>query len=806
MPGTKKMTDQIARDNHYVPQWYQRGFLHSGQAQLHYLDMSPQTKTLADGRVVRMNGIEKRAPKRCFVERDLYSTHSGWIVNDEVERFLFGPLDDKGSKAVRAFAEGDPTAMHHSFRDFFGYLDAQKLRTPKGLDWILSRYGRLDQVQLMVEMQGLRLMHATMWTEGVREIVSAEASDVKFIVSDHPVTMYNAAAPPTAPECTYPQDPPLDWRGSITLFPLNSETCIILTHVEYAKDETSSDLKTPRTNARYRGQTLARTDAFIRSRKLSRDHVVAINYVLKSRARRFVGAANRDWLFPELTFKGAWQDIAEVLRPKDELWRFGGEVYVGYADGSVRYQDAYGRTSPGHEHLRRKGGAPRSPGPNTPCPCGSGRKFKACCKDVPARERPSWEVYSIRERNLMLCRAARDIFGLNAGKSWEDVRRELADEQVKRIHQVFASLWPEDTDLASILPAPQNRRTRVVYLGVAHPMVIAGTVIGWLPYIDEIVVPHPFMNPGRLKPEYSPTESPSDHKAQTLKNTVLLFQLEPYIDAGVIHLVPDPGDFNAAFGMSALEMATERTADWRPGDFDSGWLERAMKADAQRLMLQMPEETLRAVMRRGATETSEPDVEAALEYARQELANDPFALLQPLTSQLTYYKGYSLESALYVAVLTGSGIFTDMEAHWDQLHRFALEGGEEQNIAWAPCVDLLQRLSLVLELDDGSALESLRRDRFGAFRQSLRRLAQAVRNSADEVRSSELAAELEHAGEAMRKDAAATAKPGQLLGRLKMSVPASGFKRREVQRLLVTFGGERTGRPVRFAFRIHFER
>ena len=29
-------------------------------------------------------------------------------------------------------------------------------------------------MQLMVEMQGLRLMHFTMWSEGVREIVSAE--------------------------------------------------------------------------------------------------------------------------------------------------------------------------------------------------------------------------------------------------------------------------------------------------------------------------------------------------------------------------------------------------------------------------------------------------------------------------------------------------------------------------------------------------------------------------------------------------------------------------------------------------------
>ena len=134
------MADQVTRNNHYVPQWYQRGFIESGQSQLHYLDMSPLQKVLSDGRTVPMNALHKWGPKSCFSEYDLYSTHFGTVVNDEVEKFLFGSIDDRGSKAVRAFADGDMSAMHYAFQDFFEYLDAQKLRTPKGLDWIKSRY------------------------------------------------------------------------------------------------------------------------------------------------------------------------------------------------------------------------------------------------------------------------------------------------------------------------------------------------------------------------------------------------------------------------------------------------------------------------------------------------------------------------------------------------------------------------------------------------------------------------------------------------------------------------------------------
>ena len=287
------MPDQVTRNNHYVPQWYQRGFLESGQSHLHYLDTSPEQKMLPDGRTVPMNAVHNRGPKNCFYEYDLYSTHFGTMVNDEVEKFLFGSIDVRGTKAVRAFAGGDLSVMHDVFQDFFEYMDAQKLRTPKGLDWIKSRYSSLDQLQLMQEMQGLRLMHCAMWIEGVREIVSAEESDVKFIVSDHPVTIYNTAVPPTSPECSYPEDPSIEWLGSQTVFALDANTCLFLTHLEYAQAPKAGNLTAPRTHARYRGESLVRTNAFIRTRKLSPAEVIAINHLIKESCAEIRGCVQQ---------------------------------------------------------------------------------------------------------------------------------------------------------------------------------------------------------------------------------------------------------------------------------------------------------------------------------------------------------------------------------------------------------------------------------------------------------------------------------------------------------------------------------
>ncbi|TWB15525.1 SEC-C motif-containing protein [Nitrospirillum amazonense] len=800
---------QVTRDNHYVPQWYQRGFLALGETQLHYLDMSPDQKVLADGRIITMNNLNRRAPKGCFYAFDLYSTHFGQIVNDEVEKFLFGPIDDKGSQAIRAFVSGDPSEVHPAFQDFFEYVDAQKLRTPKGLDWIKTRYASLDQVQLMVEMQGLRLMHCRMWTEGVREIVSAENSEVKFIVSDHPVTFYNASLPPTAADCAYPNDPSIEGIGTQTVFVLDANTCLILTHLEYAKNPASVNLSAPRTNPNFRGSSIVRTDAFIRTRKLSRDQVIAINHLIKSRARRFLAASNRDWLTPEKSFVGEWGDIAQVLLPKDDLWRFGGEIYIGYNDGRTHYQDAFGRTSGAHEYLRRNAQKSNLQ-PNDLCGCGSGHKFKRCCQSLPFADRPTWEVYGIRERNLMFCRVVEDILGLNAGKTWQDVQRELNEDQVKRIYEAFGSLWPEDTDLPSLLPRPRNGILRAVYLGVSDPRLIGPMVLGWLPYFDEVILAHPFVNPVRLKPEYSPTVSPSQYKEQTLKNVLLLLELEPFIHAGYVHLIPDPGDIDAQFGASMLQMATERTADSKPSSALDGWHKAMADDDHRRLMLRQPEASLRRRFRQITPELSDKQIDTIVSHAKSELETDPYALLQPMEmgeagAQLLCFKGYGLEVGMYLASLTGSVIYTDLDVHWQYLHMHGLEKGIVENAQWAPAVKALSNVEFPLELQGWPVLQAIRMGRFGKIKVRSGTLTDALLNLQEAPQPDKIATQISSISELVQREMSKIPIGNRLTGRIGLSVPSGGFQRQEVQRLLLTFGRVKATRPIPFAMCIKFE-
>ena len=805
---------QLSRQNHYVPKWYQKGFILGSRGTLYRLDLDAASRQLPNGRKVVGRDVQLRSPKRCFVQQDLYTTRIGRMITDEVERYMFGPIDATGALAVRAFADGNQQAIHDRFQSFFEYLDAQKLRTPKGLDWIDIRYPNLTQLDLMVEMQRLRNMHCTMWVECVREIVSAEQSDVKFIVTDHPVTVYNAACPPDSPMCLHPDDPPISLNGSQTIFALDADHCLILTNLEYAKDPGAVDPLGQRQNARYSGSTLVRTNTMIRTRCLTPDEVVSINFLLKARSRRFLAAHEREWLFPERYQTAPWEDIGKVLSPpSDGLWDFGGEIFVGHEDGSTSYRDPFGRAEPDHESLTKK--ARPAPEPNDPCGCGSGRRYRRCCLGVPDADRPPWDAYGIRQRNRVFLNAVVDILGLNNGKDWDHVRQHLSDDQVRRIHRTLEGLWPTDTNLAELLPRPDKRVFRAVYMGFVDPRTIAEGVIGQLAYFDEIFVLNPIPNPRYMSPDHSPVQSPSQHKPQLLKNLSVLFALQPFIDAGIVHLVPDPMEFNPGFRREVISMAQERTANWslKPEETLSGM--NLGTDDFQRYISRLPDDQLRRMCRQYDPDIDPELLDAVVEQMKANLLADPLALLQPLPDEarggeLQMLRCMNLELALFVAHLTGAAIYTDEQIFWRQLHEQTAAATAARSPRWGRLAQCMAARSFVIDLDPLINLEIREASKLCRMRRFFRRcwrVALTPRSDADnELIAGELATRLEIA--ARQSDSewdrcdTTTDASARLRQRFELSVPPAGFDVNGVHRLLVTSGRDTYMPKIPLALRL----
>ncbi len=666
-----------SRDNHYVPKWYQKGFIEPNRSSLVYLDLTPDIKILPNGRKITPKSFFPDAPvSRCFYQTDLYSTFFLGEVNDEIEKKLFGDIDTKGAKAVRAFCTNDKHQWHQNFETLFKYIDTQKIRTPKGLDWLRQQYPYMNQNQLMYEMQAIQMMHCSIWSEGVREIVSAEKAGVKFILSDHPVTVYNHGLPLKDTQLKYPHDPSITLKASQTIFPLNRDFCLILTNLEYAEEADCDPLK-KRTFSRHFKNSMVRTDAFIKLRYLGDEDVMAINSIIKSRAKRYIAAGEENWLYPEKHISRPWSEFRHSLRPPvDGLMLFGGEIYAKFDNGRVHYQDAYGRTEKERDFLQ-KPKVTKPLKPNDYCGCGSGKSYKDCCKGKPVNLRPSWSELSIRERNIHLMNGIGNILQINETKDWLTVRKELTNESVSEVYSLFDALWPLETDIFALLPKPDGE-PRAVYTGIMHPEYIIEFALGASLYFGEIIIQHPFMHPKCVSKEFNPIEKPEQFRLEFLKSVLSFITIMPLVEIGVVNLVPDPCFFDHHLQRQTLHIAKERSKHLNLKVQDDPRSMKLIEDFHKMTQLMLPNSTLLKKISNHSGEMSEAKRGLTLAYIQRlkesypllDLNNEGF---QNQGGQMNLFQlAPNFEIAMYLAQAIGGCIITDSPHRWKEIQSAAV--------------------------------------------------------------------------------------------------------------------------------------
>ena len=348
------------RHNHYVPISYQRRFMLPGQGKYYRLDLKPQTVSSGRATYTRRD-LHQWGPDNIFAEEDLYTTKWGRIINTDIEQFFFGRLDDEGPAAIDFFSSFDHEAHKFDsdqFTTFVRYMSVQKLRTPKGLASFTGGVGIADKNEALISLQRIQDLHCATWTECVWQIADASESSTKFIISDHPVTVYNRACPHLSTYCQGANDPDIRLHATHTYFPLSTEKVLILTNLSWLRNPYQNELRM-RPNP-----TLFRTAMFSFlsiqvGRKLSEDEVLQINLITKRRAYRYVAAAEKEWLYPERRvstdhwkkFGGGW-----LLMPEPRLEHMGGEILVGFEGGGATGFSPYGHRpgQPGYKDEKRE--------------------------------------------------------------------------------------------------------------------------------------------------------------------------------------------------------------------------------------------------------------------------------------------------------------------------------------------------------------------------------------------------------------------------------------------------------------------
>jgi Protein of unknown function (DUF4238) len=315
-----------------------------GQHRYYRLDLRPD---VVQNSIVKYTkkALHHWGPDRVFAENDLYTTRWGNISNTEIEQFFFGRLDNEGQAAVEYFSKFEhPDVNEKAFTQLMTYVSVQKLRTPKGLATFEAYAKSTNRNATLILLQQMQNMFCAIWTECVWQLADASDSETKFIISDHPVTVYNRACPPLSKWCQGHNDPDIRFHATHTYFPMSLDKVLILTNLSWVRNPYQNEVRV-RPNPNLFRDTIFNFNAIQTGRRLSEDEVLQINYITKRRAYRYIAAAEKEWLYPEQRVStDHWRKLGDgyLLMPEPRLILMGGEMLIGYEGGGSDAFSEYG--------------------------------------------------------------------------------------------------------------------------------------------------------------------------------------------------------------------------------------------------------------------------------------------------------------------------------------------------------------------------------------------------------------------------------------------------------------------------------
>ena len=201
----------------------------------------------------------------------------------------------------------------------------------------------------------------------------------------------------------------------------------------------------------------------------------------------------------------------------------------------------------------------------------------------------------------------------------------------------------------------------------------------------------------------------------------------PWIEAGLVQLVPDPGDYDYQLKMKTWEMAQQRVKNELPTEVDMiEEINRGME-DIKRHWLASPDGFFIKMMRKQKPDASDEEVENLLQYIRSLRQNDPFILEQTLDEigpQLNIMRlGTNLEMALYLCQMTGAFPYTNVKYRWKELQSVREELPPDAEI-WTPLTKAFKELDFKFlnNVHTTFACDVRKEGRLEGFRAYLRRI------------------------------------------------------------------------------------
>lgn len=406
-------------------------------------------------------------------------------------------------------------------------------------------------------------------------------------------------------------------------------------------------------------------------------------------------------------------------------------------------------------------------GRNEPCPCLKGPKYKNCCLgkvDWPVLlsqpEAAQRRFLSMRGRNIMFVEHLGRALKLDSVHRMPDfvkLKKAFTPEAVLAIHEAIPELWADQRDLEACLNREADAVT-ALYCGSYEPAEIHRAVSRHALYADRIILPDPFLDHRRVRPEYSPLRHPEQYRAVTIKWAYLWFTMIPWIASGLVCFSRMPTDFDYDLFLKVHEEVDKKYA---PGTE----LRALVEAHAHELVeqdmgrpggahehiwLSQLDEKLLESYRRMRGERPWASESEFMEYVRSRRENHPY-FVERLPGQTREWQiestGAAYEEAKVVGELGDFHVVTNLRSRWRELE-LDHESAPDAIRAWSPFAKAIQNAQLPVldEVPLEAALRLRDEERLSSMRSFLNRVWRAAKS--EEAYSTEtainFAAELEH--------------------------------------------------------------
>ena len=376
----------------------------------------------------------------------------------------------------------------------------------------------------------------------------------------------------------------------------------------------------------------------------------------------------------------------------------------------------------------------RKIGPNDPCPCGTGKKYKKCCNgkvdwnDV-FRSGKDWMPYlSIRGRNIHFVTRIAEILQLdnNKVKNLSDYKKGFTEKAVREIHEAIIEVWPPNSDITGILEST-SEDVSGLYIGDYDIEYISRGIVRHSIYANKILVVDPFIYPKSVRDEYNPILKPAQYRAQTLKNVNFWLSLVPWIKSGLIEVIRTPADFDRRLNWESMIRQKEKFEETpelqEASKFSVEELsKRHLKKQARtHLLLSAPDSYIEEKIKELNLEKNGYTAKDFLKYVQKERENGPNFLEQvgpESDGQLHIMTtGANYEIAKLTSSITKSYPVTDIYFKWREIEIDRSQNNAESRV-WSPFAKAFQETPLkflnnlqlghALKLRNEGRLESLR--------------------------------------------------------------------------------------------------